>query len=494
MKFTRFGLFGILLLLGAYPVLADTFILADGGKLYGQKEKDFEGPDKKPWTIIKSTFGTVSVPQSQIKKVLKAEGDKGTVYLEEILVTFIKGQVERTSDEGKTWAKVSWAVAKPSPEGTIALSYRAPPAINPPNGLIAPGDRVRTNKDSEVDLDVGYGVIHIAPDSEVEFRRAKSATMKVFSGTCASRLEGLPKEQQFQVETPQGVMGVKGTTFLVRIADEATVAVQEGQVQWASQVVKAGEFAQARQEAVKVREGLTPADGKVFERLQRTYSVPRIETVYVPAGEFLMGHPTLAKTQQHKVRVSAYRIGTYHVRMAQYQAFLDYVNATSDHSRCHPREAEAFKSAEYATSHISAVPIPDPKTVNQDGLVSGVCWYDAFGFCAWLGGRLPTEAEWEKAVGLLTCQQGSPAGWYEDWLLDYWDPDFYAKPQAVLPDAFNGAPQKAVGSGDWRYCYRRGPCTVKYAHIREGGYPGTQRASSLTFRICFPVVAESGGK
>jgi formylglycine-generating enzyme required for sulfatase activity len=112
--------------------------------------------------------------------------------------------------------------------------------------------------------------------------------------------------------------------------------------------------------------------------------------VRIPGGEFLLGSDAgqgeANEQPQRKVGVPGFLIDKHEVTWRQ---FRQYVEETG--------------------SKMPRIPVwgmPDHLPV------SFVLWEDAKGYCEWVGGRLPTETEWEKAA---RGTDGRKYPWGSDW-------------------------------------------------------------------------------
>jgi len=211
-----------------------------------------------------------------------------------------------------------------------------------------------------------------------------------------------------------------------------------------------------------------PKDGKVM--------------VLIPAGEFLMGSvesDRLAEEDelpQRPVYLDAYWIDKTEISNVQYQLCVE-------DGACSPPRSQGSR---FEDSHQPVV---------------GVDWHQADAYCQWSGGRLPSEAEWEKAARgtdgriypwgdrfdgtrLNFCDAGCVADWKDrrindgysytapvgnyprgaspfgvldmsgnvwEWTADWYDAGYYSRAAARNPTGPPSGEQRVVRGGSWYY-------------------------------------------
>lgn len=135
-----------------------------------------------------------------------------------------------------------------------------------------------------------------------------------------------------------------------------------------------------------------------------TWSDPLKQMVNIPSGTFTMGSSSTEGSSdeiEHQVTLSAFKMSKYEITNAQYAVFLNAKNIGSNGlyaAGTYPTKSlvnASYEPFDWGLHYKDLQWVPVAGYENHPVIL--VSWYGATEFATYIGGTLPTEAQWEYA-------------------------------------------------------------------------------------------------
>jgi sulfatase modifying factor 1 len=238
------------------------------------------------------------------------------------------------------------------------------------------------------------------------------------------------------------------------------------------------------------------------------------ESPIVPGGMFYRSYDGAADgwytDTSHPATVSTFRLDQYEVTVGRFRQFVDAGMGTQLYppaagAGAHPRTPGSGWNPSWSsslavdtTALLSGLNAygalgtwTDAADANENLPMNCISWYEAFAFCAWDGGFLPTEAEWNYAADGGNEQRAyswsSPASSltidcsYANYLCDL--------PTAKYSRVGSYSPQ---GDGKWGHADLGGNVSEWTLDSYENPYAITQCADCADMTVDLPKVYRGG--